>query len=276
VVLSLAGWLPRSLALGLGLATAACSARAFDPHAAAAEITPTEPTRFSVPSTADAFVEQLLPSPAGGVRLVYDVHGPLGLHGSMEMLAWPGNYRHQRWSLRNAEGEAPFEGTWVQTPRVQWSRSGNNPPTMVPQPLGAIADAYAALPAEVRALVAYHVGQWHAQVELGREKHPGETATYAGQSCLRNRVASHEVCVWEDPALVLAYRSEAFRVEVRSLEPAPAFDLELFEVPEGAQIPADAPRTGDPRATALALARGDFAAISSLFRPALLLASTEG
>ncbi|MBC8070982.1 MAG: hypothetical protein IAG13_21840, partial [Deltaproteobacteria bacterium] len=70
---------------------------------------------------ADVLAE-LAPVPGGAVVIVYDIAGPAGISGTLELLLAEGGYRRDNWrvSLPLPEGTREIRGSRVRTPELVW------------------------------------------------------------------------------------------------------------------------------------------------------------
>lgn len=226
----------------------------------------------------EEFLWAAAPLPSSGLHILYDVDGPQGRRGTMEIFARPGGYLFQQWTLSAAAGGEALSGTWVLTPEVQWSHSPGQPTLVLPQALGEVARAYAKLPPEVRGKILRTLHTWQEALMSARTRTSDHHAAdeRLGVPCHNATLVGLEYCVWEEAGVVLSYRSESFRVEVRQIERDVAVDPSLFEIPEGAQPPADPPSPIDPHATLEDLAAESYTALARLRRPAFHLSLADG
>ncbi len=233
----------------------------------------------ALPTTADGFLRELLPLPAPAV---YEVHGPGGLQGTLELLARPGGQRRENWTLRLArDGKAMVtrRATRIFTPARMWAGGEGRPGVVAPLPLADLGRAYEALPPARRRAVVRAVRDWHEELARARREHPGELRTVAGQTCTWTRAAAQTLCMWEEAGLPLRYEGPALSAEAVRIDRAPALTLasDAFELPPAAararEVPAperlarigpdllDRLEVGDVAALALTLQPG--------FRPPL-------
>ena len=231
--------------------------------------------RTVAPTTREGFLAAIAPLPFDALVVVYDVHGPGGLHGTLEVLARPGGYRRHNWRLHlpiGHEDPVEIEGSAVLGPDAQWTEDGDVVQDLVPRPLGALAEAYVAASPELRRAVMEAVQGWRAELARGRETHPGSTQSVLGIECLHTRVAAHDVCIWEETGLALRYEGAGFTMEARHIDTEPELGARAFsppvDVPSGQVDGAGALRSlaaGD--VTILALASCEPAcSVEGLFR----------
>ncbi len=230
------------------------------------------------PSTREEFLAALAPLPGPRVRIVYDVDGPGTLAGTLEVLATPGGFRRENWSLSRATGAGEptqTRGTTIQTPDRLWSALDGEPGIEARSPIGAVADAYLSLDAGDRLKATESLRRWQADLARARVEHPGDTATVADQTCLRMRVAAQELCLWEQTGLPLEYRGAEFSVTATRVELEAEFDLEAFTFPADAQrartVELPERLRVEPRASVDALANGDYASLAIVLTPGLRL-----
>jgi hypothetical protein len=273
----------RLAAIGL-LVAAACSRQGAEPEAVRDFELPPAADAPDFPRDAEGFLQALLPSPHGAVRIVYDVSGPAGMTGTLRVTSRPGGLRHEAWAIQvplpssDGDEEAPesktVEGSRIVTPDVVWTDAVDGAAVVHRAPLGSLARAYADLDPGLQSLVAYRVADWRAHLSQGRVEHPGETETMLGYTCLLTRVASHRVCVWEDTGLTLSYAGDAFRIVATEIETELDVDDSLFEIPEGGQRAVDDQAAVDGHEAIVRLAAGDYADLAAWLRPSLQLGSS--
>jgi hypothetical protein len=219
----------------------------------------------------DALLVAALPVESGGVTVAYDVRGPAGITGELEVHAKAGGWRSERWALRipGTAGEAAeITGRRVITPDLLY-RDDGEAPALARASLGALADAWAEAPTSTRAAVLAHLERWTDAVADARREQPGRTREVAGTTCAVLEVGSAELCVWEAAGLPLAYRGEAFELGARRIDRAVAHPDELFAVPPDLPI-APAAAAEAPAARLERLARGDVHALAALTTPPVL------
>jgi hypothetical protein len=235
-----------------------------------------------VPADREGFLAELAALPFDSVIVVYDVEGPAGLQGTLEVLARPGGYRRENWrlelplSLADPEPVVEtIEGSMVQTPEVIWTEGIDGSPVRRPSPLGPLARAFTRLPQSERERVIHNLRDWRAELAAGRAEHPGEVHEVLGKPCLQSTVAGHALCVWEEAGLPLTYTGGPFSVVAKHIEHDVELGREAFTVPEGGQVPTDAPAAFDPDAALSAVAQGDLAVLLPLLQPALRIPAAE-
>ena len=231
-----------------------------------------------VPQTRDAFLVRLIPVDGRGVRVVYDVSGPGGLAGSLEVMALPGAYRRENWALARSTGteeRQELRGATIQTPDRMWSGLDGRPGVRADSPVAALGEAYMSLDEAGRLRVSQSIQRWRADLERARAEHPGDRREVAGIECLDMRIAGQNLCLWEQSGLVLHYEGAEFSVTATRVErdielPASTFALpatasEAREVALPANLQIDAKKSID------ALADGDYASLSLVLTPGLRL-----
>lgn len=231
-----------------------------------------------VPTGRDAFLRELLPLDHDTLHATYDVRGPSGIDGRLEVFVKPGGFRREQWSLavRLEPGQAKaVHGATIRTPEWQWTDAVSGMPVLTHEPIAALADVYASLPASEQTHVVARIREWHHAVQHGRAAHPGERDTVLGRSCLVTHVNRHRVCVWEETGLVLSYRSDAFTVEAREIVVDAPIDPALFEIPPGDRLPPADAEAEDPRVLLERFAAGDFAVMARVLQPGPRLAFAD-
>ncbi len=249
----------------------------------ACESTPPDPPDFAelqppdrvqvvdAPQTREAFLAELAPMPFASVRIEYEVTGPGGMHGSLELLAAPGGYRREAWTLElpTAAGDPiPIEGSTIVTPDRSWTDAVDGTALVRDVPLGPIADAYVKLPTEARIDVASTLRSFHTELAAARRARPGTRAEILGHDCLVTRIAAHRLCVWEETGLPLQYTGAAFDVVARRIETDGPLPERAFELPAGGRR-ATEDAALDPAKSLERLAAGDVAELAVLLQPGL-------
>jgi hypothetical protein len=220
-------------------------------------------TNTPPPTSREGFLAELVPLPFDALVIVYEVRGPAGLHGTMEVLARPGGYRRHNWRLQlPLAGADPvlIEGSSVANPEMEWSEQGDLEPRVRPRPLGTLADAYVAASPQTRAAVIETVRRWHADVAAGRTQHPGPTDTILGIECLDTQLAAQRLCVWEQTGLALRVHGSDFSLDATHIETDPELGQRAFDVPVDPRPSAAI----DSEATLRSLADGDVAMLAML------------
>lgn len=234
------------------------------------------------PDTSDAFLARLVPLPDGEpVVIVYDVKGPGGLVGSLELMARPGGWRRENWTLErpNVEGNATrLRGSTIQTPGRMWSAMEGKPETAVwaESPLADLGEAYLALDPESRARAVESLDRWHADLAAARAEHPGDTREVAGTPCLQLEIAAQSLCLWERTGLPLRYVGSQFTVEAVRVEATARVTDATFAIDEAALTEAQKVELPerfrlDSERSLKALVDGDYAALSLVLTPGLRL-----
>lgn len=231
-----------------------------------------------VPATREAFLARLAPLPYDSVRIVYEVTGPGGMTGTLELLAAPGGRRREAWALkieREDAGSIAIGGGSVQTPDRSWTDAVDGAAVVRRVPLGPIADAYLRLPDPARVRVTKSLRRYHAELDAARTTHPGqERETIEGQSCLMTRVTGHDLCIWEETGLPLRYQGRTFTVVAREIEVDTEVHPGAFALPPGGKRATDDGAAFDPAQSIERLAKGDAAELSRLLQPGLRFAET--
>lgn len=241
---------------------------------------PAVPTT-ELPSTRDGFLARLIPLPAGqAVRIVYEVKGPGGLEGSLEVMARPGGFRRENWTLQrpNVEGEnTQLRGSTVQTPERLWSAmEGEAESVWTQSPLAALGDAYLALDPPTQARAIESLDRWHADLAAARAEHPGDVQEVASTPCLRLKIAAQTLCLWEQTGLPLRYSGSEFIVEATRVESGAEVTDEAFAIDPEALAQAkrvELPERFhfDPKRSMQSLVDGNYAGLSLVLTPGLRL-----
>lgn len=229
------------------------------------------PANATVPSTRDGILRELSPMPVESLLVVYEVEGPGGLRGNLEVLARPGGFRRENWTLAvplGNEGERRLAGSTIQTPEGVWVE-GQPPEDWTPSPLGALADAYLELDQAERAAVVAQLRELSAGLTRAREDAEPSQERVLDVPCHETRVASIEMCIWEATGLPLRYESEGLRMQAINIDGNAPIGQSAFEVPFSA--PHAAPI--DAAATVRAMAAGDLSEVAPLLHPGLRVPS---
>lgn len=226
----------------------------------------TTPTGAPLPTTSTEILAELAPVPDGAVVIVYDVIGPAGMAGTLEVLAASGGYRRDNWtlSLPLPDGPREIRGSAVQTPTSSWRAEGEGVGVVESGRMGELADAIARLDPALRIAVMTQVRSWQAELALARTEDPGERENVAGIECVRVRAGGGEVCTWEEAGLPLRYDGAAFSIVASHIERGAELGVHAFEIPADA---ARSPLVEPPRDLSGALAKvaaGDRAALLRL------------
>lgn len=276
----------RSWALALGVLPwlAACERghdRGLDREAVAERLDDVLPPPGSreapLPADRAAILRELSPLPAEALVVVYALRAPGGVTGTLEVLARPGGFRRENWTIEvpmGVEGTRQLEGSTIQTPDGVWIE-GTAPTAVRPSPLGALADAYLALdPAKRRAVVE----RLRARRELLARARASEAETperVLDVPCRVTRVATIELCLWEETGLPLRYHGhgddDGLSLRAISIDDQAGIGERAFALPPGA--PTGAPEGLDPAAALHRLAQGDLAELAPYLHPGLRLPS---
>lgn len=223
------------------------------------EITP-------IPTRADEILAELAPMPDGAVVIVYDVIGPSGIAGTLEVLAAAGGYRRDNWTLTLPfeDGSREIRGSAVQTPESSWRAEGETSGSVEPGRLGLLADAIVALDPASRAEVIGQVRAWQDELARARAEDPGLRETVAGIPCVRVRAGGGEVCTWEQAGLPLRYDGAAFSIVATHVEQGAELGIHAFEIPADAAKSPLVASTGDLAGRLAKVAAGDRAELLRL------------
>ncbi|MEM6995613.1 MAG: hypothetical protein AAF721_34195, partial [Myxococcota bacterium] len=229
-------------------------------------------TAARLPQTRTEFLDVVAPLPFDAVRVQYEVSGPGGLAGTLEILLKAGGERRESWMLQLplAEGEVrTIAASAVQTADFVWAGTGDTL-EVDRAPLGALADAYLALPSDERRRVIESLAAFRTRVDVARTDAPGTGREILDVPCLATRLAAQELCVWEATGLPLDYRGNAFVMRATAIETDATVPDGAFEVP--AEVERNAPGPDlDPAESLARLAREDYAELGPLLHPGLRL-----
>ncbi len=242
-----------------------------------------QPMQRSAPESlsAEQFLGELAPLPAPSLLVVYRMEGPSGLRGTLEVMARPGGFRRENWTVQVPTGDAAgstlaeVRGTTIQTPARAWTALEGTPGRVFDAPLAGLADAYLMLPADRRAAVVDRLREWHDGLRRAREEHPGRLDVVAGQPCLQTRLAGQNLCVWEEAGLPLRYQGAEFSLVATHIDLEPGLSPNAFRLPPEA-ADAQACPTGerfrlDPMATLQSVAEGELALLAAVLSPGIRL-----
>lgn len=220
-----------------------------------------------IPADPGGIMLELAPMPDHAIVIVYDVIGPAGLSGTLEVLAAEGGLRRDNWTITLPLPDGPREirGSAVRTPTSSWRAEGETAGTLEPGRLADVADAIAKLDPDARTKVITEIRKWQAELAQARADDPGERDTIAGTSCVRVRAGGGEVCTWEEAGLPLRYDGATFSIVASHVERGAALGMHAFEIPADAARSSLAVTPTRPIGPALtAIAAGDRAALMRL------------
>lgn len=250
--------------------------------ASGAQQTSAESAEARVPRTRDGFLAELAPQPGGELLVGYEVEGPAGITGTLELITKAGGYRRETWSIIlqvAGQDDVRIEGVTVQTPQRVWTAVGDEPGVVTVSPLRALADGYLTLqPAEQDRVVA-SLRAWHEDLASVRKKHPGEVKEILGVRCLWLQIAAQHVCLWEEMGIPLRYQGRSFSLEATRIDRDPSVSDHTFTVPERVAEARDGPWVGslvvDPMGSLHSLANGDYAPMALVLQPGLRIPLPE-
>jgi hypothetical protein len=258
----------------LGVDSAACE-RQKEISSSARQMSK-ESTKEEIPRTREGFLAELAPQPGGDLFVAYDVKGPAGIAGSLELVTRAGGYRRETWSIVlqvDGQEDVRIEGVTIQTPERVWTGVGNEPGVVTTSPLHALADAYLTLQPVEQARVVASLRAWHADLAKVRAKHPGEVKEILGVRCLWLQIAAQHLCLWEEMGIPLRYRGRSYSLEATRLERESEVSDHIFVFPERARTARTAPLAGslvlDPVESLRSLANGDYAPMALMLQPGL-------
>lgn len=220
-----------------------------------------------IPADPRGILLELAPLPDPAIVIVYDVVGPAGMSGTLEVLAAEGGMRRDNWTITLPLPDGPREirGSAVRTPTTFWRAEGETAGTIEPARLQDVADAIAKLDPDTRAKVIGEIREWQAELATARADDPGERDTVADISCVRVRAGGGEVCTWEEAGLPLRYDGATFSIVASHVERGASLGVHAFDIPADAAKSPLAPAPAPPVGPALtAIAAGDRAALLRL------------
>jgi hypothetical protein len=224
-----------------------------------------------LPADREGMLRVLAPLPAEALLVVYEIEAPGGIEGSLEVLARPGGYRRENWTIHvplGGEQERRLAGSTIQTPDGA-GIEGSMPGSLSPSPLGALADAALALGEDERRAVIEQLRVRRAALAEARADDPSEPERILDVPCHVTRVATIEMCLWEATGLPLRYHSDGLQLRAVNIDVDASIGEHAFDLPfatKGA-LPPDF----DPRDAIRRLAEGDLAGLSPYLHPGLRL-----
>lgn len=265
----------QTLVLGLVLGPVGCDDGAGAPESVEAmtervdDVLPVVvPADAPVPADREAILRELSPLPSETLLVVYEVEGPGGLRGNLEVLARPGGLRRENWTLQvplGAEGERRLDGSTIQTPEGVWTE-GSPPESFVPSPLGSVADAYLELEPKSRRAFVEQVRRLRQTLRVARGDDERRPEEILGVPCYVTRVASIELCLWEATGLPLRYEGEGLRLHALNIDTEASIGDSAFALPF--QPPA-APSDFDASKAVAGFVEGELAELAPLLHPGL-------
>jgi len=210
-------------------------------------------------------------SPDNAIELRYTITGPGGLAGEWVVLQKAGGWRSEAWTMKSNDA-LEVSGRTIATPRTLWTSSGEQPGEQTTIQLGALADAWLALPSERRDAALLHLREWRDELAKSRLEQPGEGETIAGVRCVKMRIAAQNLCLWEEAGVLMRYEGAAFELQVSALDRNPSIPADAFELPARAKDATPiAAEPIDAKALVEGLAEGKVAPIAALLAPGLRL-----
>jgi hypothetical protein len=228
----------------------------------------------ALPADRAAILRELAPLPSEALLVVYALEGPGGVTGSLEVLARPGGLRRENWRIHvplGEEGERQLDGSTVQTPDGVWIEGSDAPPT--PSPLGALADAFLALPEASRRAVVEELRAHRQALARARAAETEPPEQILGRPCHVTRVATLEMCLWEATGLPLRYASDGLRLRAIHIDDDAGIGPHAFEPPPPARAAVGRVPGLDPAAALAHAAEGDLAELAPWLHPGLRLPS---
>ncbi len=205
------------------------------------------------------------------IELRYEITGPGGLVGELVTLHAAGGWRSERWTMTGGEGQLEVQGQTIATPRMRWTATGEQQPgERMEVHLGALADAWLALSSERRDAAFANLQAWRAELAKSRIEQPGETETIQGVRCVKMRIATQNLCLWEEAGLLMRYEGAAFELLVTSVTRNPTIPSGAFELPPRAKAATVAPvEPIDAPALIEGLADGKVGPVAALVGPGM-------
>lgn len=231
------------------------------PAAFASAVAPVD--RGPIPEDTAGVLRELASVPTGAVVVVYDVVGPAGLSGTLEVLAADGGLRRDNWTLLLPlpDGVREIRGSAVVTPDTIWRAEGEDAGVVEPGRLRPLADAIVGLDPVTRTAVLTQIRSWRDELDRARAEDPGELETIAGVPCVRVRAGGGEVCTWEQAGLPLRYDGSAFSIVATHIEHDAELGPHAFDIPAMAARAPSMTTAKDPTPQLAAIAAGDRAAL---------------
>ncbi len=178
-------------------------------------------------------LRELAPLPFEALLVVYELEGPGGVSGRLEVLARPGGYRRENWTVQvplGAEGSRQLAGWTIQTPEGVWI-DGAAALDPTPAPLGALADAWLALPEGARRRVVEQLRARTQKLAQARASEAEAPEQILDTPCHVTRVATIELCLWEATGLPLRYASDGLRLRAIHIDEAAGIGPHAFDPP---------------------------------------------
>lgn len=233
-----------------------------------------EPVASSVPADRNGILRELAPLPTEALLVVYEVEGPGGVTGSLEVLARPGGFRRENWTIQvplGEEGTRQLDGATVQTPDGVWIEGSDAPPA--PSPLGALAEAWLALPEGSRRAVVDELRAHREALARARAAEAEPSERILDLPCHVTRVATIEMCLWEAAGLPLRYASDGLRLRAIHVDEHAGIGEHAFDPPASAHAVAAGVPGLDPLAVLRRAAEGDLTELAPWLHPGLRLPS---
>jgi hypothetical protein len=220
----------------------------------------------TTPETAQAFVAELSPLPTDALLVVYDINGPGGMTGTLEVMLAAGARRRENWSLSVWVDGSPVEltGSTVQTADAI-AVEGPAGRSVDRVPLGDLARAYLAADAQTQQRAVASLRALHARLGAPDE---GTREEILGVACRPMRVASQDLCMWDATGLPLRYQGDAFELRAVRIDLDPQLGEHAFSIEEA--LPP-ATEGWDAAAALRALAAGSYGELGPWLHPGLRL-----
>ena len=227
-----------------------------------------------LPADRDGILRELAPLPSDALLVVYEVEGPGGVTGSLEVLARPGGWRRENWTIQvplGEEGTRQLDGSTVQTPDGVWIEGSDAPPA--PSPLGALAEDWLALPEASRRAVIEELRAHRQALARARAAEAAPPERILELPCHVTRVATIELCLWEAAGLPLRYASDGLRLRAIHIDERAGIGEHAFDPPTSAHAAAAGVPGLDAAAVLRRAAEGDLTELAPWLHPGLRLPS---
>jgi hypothetical protein len=228
----------------------------------------------SLPADRNGILRELAPLPSDALLVVYEVEGPGGVTGSLEVLARPGGWRRENWTIQvplGEEGTRQLDGSTVQTPDGVWIEGSDAPPA--PSPLGALAEAWLALPEASQLAVIEELRAHRQALARARAAEAAPSERILDLPCHVTRVATIELCLWEAAGLPLRYASDGLRLRAIHIDERAGIGEHAFDPPTSAHAAVEGVAGLDAAAVLQRAAEGDLTELAPWLHPGLRLPS---
>ncbi len=246
------------------------------------------PVEAALPADRAAILRELAPLPTEALLVVYEMEGPGGVTGSLEVLARPGGWRRENWTIQvplGEEGSRQLDGSTIQTPDGVWIMGSDAAPTpsRSSSPLGALAEAWLALPEPSRRAVVSALRDHRDALARARAVEGEAAERILDVPCHVTRVATIEMCLWEAAGLPLRYASDGLHLRAIHIDEDANIGAHAFDPPlprtaaggpsaaSGAPLAPEGLPGLDPATALERAAEGDLAELAPWLHPGLRL-----